>query len=165
MTHPDLDARPILDALEQRGGIRPLLANVGLTTLDLEGARFKRAIYRMRQTGQVSPWQADRFCIRLLGTLPQFVYGQAWWDSIPDEDEPKGVDMTDTPCRKWIDEGGTDLWFASDPGLQKAAKQLCSRCDLREACRDLGMVDPEAPGIWAGLDRTERRKLAYRRVA
>lgn len=94
-----LDARPLLDTIEARGGIRRVL---GLPPADAalgrefgrrpdrtkdDVARWLRAHHRMRASGEVSVWQADRFCVRLLGTLPCLVYGAEWWDAIPDEGE------------------------------------------------------------------------------
>lgn len=74
-----LDAAPLLEAVDRRCGTTCLLHDVGLTGNSEVGKRWRDALRRVRRNGHVSPWLADRICVRLLGTLPELIYGEAFF--------------------------------------------------------------------------------------
>jgi WhiB family transcriptional regulator, redox-sensing transcriptional regulator len=39
------------------------------------------------------------------------------------------------------------------------AKAVCRACPVREACLEFAMEANQEPGIWGGLDETERRQM------
>ena len=90
-----LDAAPLLEAIRRRGGLRHTLGlddtwhgpgvRLDRTLHDPDLHRWARAYHRMRKSGRVSVWQADRFCVHVLGTLPELVWGDAFFDGCDDE--------------------------------------------------------------------------------
>jgi len=46
-----------------------------------------------------------------------------------------------------------------------AARELCRRCVVREACLEYALFVQEPYGIWGGLNELERRRLLRRRAA
>lgn len=97
-----LPAQPILDWIEARGGLARVLGvepngnHVGQAPGACGGhprsqypdyRKWHKTVQRMSRSGRVSVWQADRLCIGLLGTNPALVFGQVWWDAIPDDEE------------------------------------------------------------------------------
>ena len=74
-----LDAGPILDVVAARGGIATVLGGDQGARKAGDLCRFDRAYWRMVQKGTVTVWAADRFCIKVLGTLPELVYGVAFF--------------------------------------------------------------------------------------
>lgn len=97
-----LDAQPILDAIDARGGIAACLGRHDLG-FDENGKRrsqdwsdadmrdylnVARKIGKWRESGRVLVEVADEFCIRRLGVNPVLVYGPAFFDGV---DEPDGV--------------------------------------------------------------------------
>ena len=93
-----LDAQPLLDVIDARGGTRAVLGLPPVAAMydrerppvrqskDPDVRRWLDTLRRVRRQGRLSPWCADRICVRLLGTLPQLVWGQEWWDAIPDDE-------------------------------------------------------------------------------
>lgn len=90
-----IDATPIIDAINRRGGIAVVLGyddNLSTGGRSLEGAaslahdpdlrRLSRQWYRMVQRGTVSIDGADKWCIRVLGLNPALVYGPLWWEDV-----------------------------------------------------------------------------------
>lgn len=68
--------------------LTPLMDAIGtenLTHLSDRLALSKKVLRRMRRTG-LDPWEADRLAVRA-GCLPMEVWGELWWDAIPDEEE------------------------------------------------------------------------------
>lgn len=61
-------------------------------------------------------------------------------------------------------EVGGDLFFPDkgDPGRE--AKAVCRRCDVREQCLDAAIERAEPYGLWGGLGRHQRDKVAKRRT-
>jgi len=43
---------------------------------------------------------------------------------------------------------------------ERAAKQICSQCPVRQECSDYALRVEEPFGIWDGLNETERREMA-----
>lgn len=80
---PTLDAAPILDTVDARGGVSAILGHRD----DRAAETDRRAIQRARQRGIIGAHTADRVCIRVLGCHPALVYGSAWWRSIGPPDE------------------------------------------------------------------------------
>lgn len=84
---PTLPAQPILDAVEARGGLTEVLglAPSGLRVTrhrhahDTNVRRWAKAYHRMRTSGTVTVWAADRFCMKVLGANPELIYGRDWW--------------------------------------------------------------------------------------
>lgn len=64
----------------------------------------------------------------------------------------------------------TEWWFPSDDGegpgyltgLIRRGKQVCARCDVRDACLAYALANHERHGVWGGLTPTERRHEAWR---
>lgn len=48
---------------------------------------------------------------------------------------------------------------------ERAARQLCGRCVVREACLEYALYVREPYGIWGGLNEIERRRLMRDRPA
>jgi WhiB family redox-sensing transcriptional regulator len=46
-----------------------------------------------------------------------------------------------------------------------AARDLCGRCKVREACLEYALFVQEPYGIWGGMNELERRRLLRRRAA
>jgi WhiB family redox-sensing transcriptional regulator len=66
----------------------------------------------------------------------------------------------------WQDEAaclGVDvgIFFRTDTA---EAKEVCSRCRVRQACLEQAIVDGERFGVWGGLTERERRRLRKRRT-
>ena len=80
-----LDAGPLLDLVEGRGGVTAVLHSVGVGGESAEGQRWRDALRRVRRQGVVSVWLADRVCVGLLGTLPELVWGDAFFEGCDGE--------------------------------------------------------------------------------
>jgi WhiB family redox-sensing transcriptional regulator len=48
---------------------------------------------------------------------------------------------------------------------ESAARELCGRCQVREACLEYALYVQEPYGIWGGMNELERRRLLRRRAA
>ena len=48
---------------------------------------------------------------------------------------------------------------------ERAAKEICRPCPVRQACRDYAVRIREAHGIWGGLSEAERKQLIDQEVA
>ncbi len=57
-----------------------------------------------------------------------------------------------------------DAFFPEKGGSTRAAKKVCSECDVRTPCLELALQNDERFGIWGGLSERERRKLKRRVV-
>jgi WhiB family redox-sensing transcriptional regulator len=54
-----------------------------------------------------------------------------------------------------IGETGPDLWQILE------AKQVCARCDVKEACLRWALESGQDAGIWGGLTESERRAFKH----
>ncbi|MFF4726404.1 WhiB family transcriptional regulator [Streptomyces mirabilis] len=86
-----------------------------------------------------------------MSTIPYFL------DAVP-------THSPDTPCRE-----RPDLFVDSSrttPLKEKttAAKALCARCPVRDACTDYAIANDYRDGIWGGLTVDERDQRAQARV-
>ena len=65
--------------------------------------------------------------------------------------------MTTPPCSY-----DPELWFSRSPADTAAAKAICLRCPLLDACR--GLLDALRPefGVWAGVAPVDRPGRAQR---
>lgn len=70
-----LDAQPLLDAIEGKGGI-----SAAITPLDdpRELARLRRAYHRAKATGTTTAATVDTLC-GAADLDPGAIYGRAWW--------------------------------------------------------------------------------------
>lgn len=55
-----------------------------------------------------------------------------------------------------------EAFFPEKGGSTKAAKRICSRCDVKAECLDYALDHDERAGIWGGLSERERSKLKRR---
>jgi WhiB family redox-sensing transcriptional regulator len=55
---------------------------------------------------------------------------------------------------------GPELFFAPDPGSERAAKAICARCGASGPCRAWAVEHRMKEGVFGGLNSVERRKLA-----
>lgn len=58
---------------------------------------------------------------------------------------------------------GGDYWFPEKGGLAREAKRICRDCPVRADCLAYALAANEPYGIWGGLTRPERLRLAGRR--
>ena len=58
-----------------------------------------------------------------------------------------------------------DLFFADeeDYAAERAAKAICSECNVRERCLEQALADREKVGIWGGFNPAERRRIQRRK--
>ena len=73
----------------------------------------------------------------------------------------------------WLDLGACrdedpDLFFpiaSAGPGLAQvaAAKAVCGRCTVREACLRFALETHQDSGVWGGMSEEERRTVRRRR--
>ena len=52
-----------------------------------------------------------------------------------------------------------DAFYPAKGGSTRAAKQICTRCDVREQCLEYALANGEDQGVWGGLSAVERRRL------
>ncbi|MFF0092755.1 WhiB family transcriptional regulator [Streptomyces canus] len=71
----------------------------------------------------------------------------------------------ETPCKErpelFVDSSRTTPLKETT----NAAKALCARCPVRQACTDYAIDNDYRDGIWGGLTVDERDQLARERVA
>jgi WhiB family transcriptional regulator, redox-sensing transcriptional regulator len=69
---------------------------------------------------------------------------------------PRWVDKA--ACR---DEPDKDIWFASKDAqdAELAAKAVCARCPVRDACRAWALETNQTSGIWGGMSEAELRAM------
>lgn len=75
-------------------------------------------------------------------------------DAIPDWHELALCQETD-PEAFYPDKGGS----------ARAAKGVCSRCEVRAECLQYALDNNEEHGVWGGLNEKERRQLKKQRAA
>ncbi len=71
----------------------------------------------------------------------------------------------------WLHKGACrsedpELFFpigTTGPALQQieAAKQICRRCEVADACLDWALRTGQDSGVWGGLSEVERRTLKH----
>ena len=57
-----------------------------------------------------------------------------------------------------------DLFFpvgSTGPAIEQiaAAKLVCRKCDVQDACLEFALATNQEAGVWGGTDEDERRKL------
>ena len=60
-------------------------------------------------------------------------------------------------------ETDPEAFFPEKGGSTRAAKRVCSACEVRAVCLEYALTHDERFGIWGGTSEHERRQL--RRVA
>lgn len=55
-----------------------------------------------------------------------------------------------------------DLWFSTDAADRAEAKAHCRRCPLQLPCREAGLADLDAQGVWGGLSAQDRGRARRR---
>ncbi len=58
-----------------------------------------------------------------------------------------------------------EAFFPEKGGSVAAAKQICSRCEVRIECLNYALDRGEVFGVWGGMTLRERNKTARRRSA
>jgi WhiB family redox-sensing transcriptional regulator len=94
-------------------------------------------------------------------------------------DRRQSVPTQTTPREPYVPPGGDwralgacagselELFYAdeADDGfaeLTRAAKAICARCVVREACLESALRDRERLGVWGGMTARERSRLLRR---
>lgn len=57
------------------------------------------------------------------------------------------------------------LFFPAQGGSDRAGRDVCARCPVREECLSVALANDERFGIWGGLNGAERRAERRRRRA
>jgi len=57
-----------------------------------------------------------------------------------------------------------EIFFPERGGSSKAARAVCSRCDVRMNCLEYALNNKEQFGIWGGTSERERRRLRKERA-
>ena len=68
----------------------------------------------------------------------------------------------------WMDQGAcrgypAEVFFPSQGEDCRHAKAICKGCPVRIACREYGIANGEAFGVWGGLSERERRRIRVAR--
>jgi WhiB family redox-sensing transcriptional regulator len=77
--------------------------------------------------------------------------------------------LTSEPItREWIDRAacrgaGPKTWFPHPSQPAAEAKRICAGCPVRGECLDYALENREEGGIWGGLNKHERKKVAAAR--
>lgn len=87
---------------------------------------------------------------------------EPWPASLIDEDDGESWQV-----RGLCTQVDPELFFPEKGGAaaNKAAKQVCQRCEVREMCLQYALENDEKFGVWGGLSERERRKLLRKRRA
>lgn len=56
-----------------------------------------------------------------------------------------------------------EMFFPEKGGSTREAKQICTRCQVRDRCLEYALQNEERFGIWGGMSERERRKIIYAR--
>jgi len=72
-------------------------------------------------------------------------------------------------ARTWLDRAncrGIDpqLFYPDRGEPTRQAKEVCTGCEVREACLDYALASGQKFGIWGGTSERERRALRSRRL-
>jgi WhiB family transcriptional regulator, redox-sensing transcriptional regulator len=57
-----------------------------------------------------------------------------------------------------------EIFFPERGGSSKAARAVCSNCDVRMQCLEYALNNKEQFGIWGGTSERERRRLRKERA-
>lgn len=57
-----------------------------------------------------------------------------------------------------------EIFFPERGGSSKAARAVCSQCDVRMQCLEYALNNKEQFGIWGGTSERERRRLRKERT-
>ncbi len=57
-----------------------------------------------------------------------------------------------------------EIFFPERGGSSKAARAVCSKCEVREQCLEYALNNKEQFGIWGGTSERERRGLRRDRL-
>ena len=57
-----------------------------------------------------------------------------------------------------------EIFFPERGGSSKAARAVCSQCDVRLQCLEYALNNKEQFGIWGGTSERERRRLRKERA-
>jgi WhiB family redox-sensing transcriptional regulator len=57
-----------------------------------------------------------------------------------------------------------EIFFPERGGSSKAARAVCSQCDVRSQCLEYALNNKEQFGIWGGTSERERRRLRKERT-
>lgn len=57
-----------------------------------------------------------------------------------------------------------EIFFPERGGSSKAARAVCSQCDVRAECLEYALNNKEQFGIWGGTSERERRRLRKERA-
>jgi len=65
---------------------------------------------------------------------------------------------------EWISRGrcaevDPELWFPGKWESDRAAKEICMRCEVRLTCLEYALDADEQYGVWGALNRAERVRL------
>ncbi len=71
-----------------------------------------------------------------------------------DPDEPIGWQE-----RALCAQTDPEAFFPEKGGSTREAKQMCTRCEVRDECLDYALAHDERFGIWGGTSERERRRL------
>ena len=58
-----------------------------------------------------------------------------------------------------------EIFFPERGGSSKAARAVCSNCEVRAQCLEYALNNKEQFGIWGGTSERERRRLRKERAA
>jgi WhiB family transcriptional regulator, redox-sensing transcriptional regulator len=69
----------------------------------------------------------------------------------------------------WIDKAAcagldVDAFYREYPGGVEIARKVCAVCPVQQDCLDYAIESGEEYGIWGGMNRAERNKVATRRL-
>ncbi len=61
------------------------------------------------------------------------------------------------------DQTDPEAFFPEKGGSNRAAKAVCTACDVRLPCLEWALANHEQDGIWGGLSALQRKKLLKNR--
>lgn len=91
-----LDARPLIEAIEARGGLGG--CGIRVNAGDISQAdrtyysRLCRSYHRACENGTLTVFAADTLAIKALGVHPVTVWGESWFEAIDVETAPPSAD-------------------------------------------------------------------------
>lgn len=56
-----------------------------------------------------------------------------------------------------------EAWFPDKGGSVRAAKEVCTQCEVRAICLRWALEHGERFGVWGGYSERERRRMSPRR--
>ncbi|HEX9531028.1 MAG TPA: WhiB family transcriptional regulator [Acidimicrobiales bacterium] len=55
------------------------------------------------------------------------------------------------------------VFYPTSDEEAEAAKEVCARCPVREACLEFALASRERDGVWGGATERERRRMIRHR--